>query len=150
MTKKPHKGTKTTQKSRRMTKQQLADPEIAKSVQAIRRGGKKACATKETARAALKRFGVIPKTSAGVIIDSLNQLLCKCNPRHKAEILVMHPLGFGRLQAYARSTCNVHEYHERADGPMFHGLKVVENCLLKERQYVVMDKDKNVLYVGSL
>ena len=92
-----------------------------------------------------------PTTPVQAIIGDLRQSVVKCWHMPKPAVITMHPIGFKLLRDYLLSTqACIQEKMALGSGPTFDGMRIVENPLLKDHQFVITDKDCNILCVGSV
>ena len=88
-------------------------------------------------------------TPVQAIIGDLRKSLV--NGGRMPTTITMHPVGFKLLRDYLLSTdATTNEKTTLASGPTFYGMRIVENQLLKDHQFVITDNDCNILCVGSV
>lgn len=86
------------------------------------------------------------------IITTLRYSMAKCWHMPKPATLTMHPVGFKCLRDYLLSSqASVHEKMALEPArPAFDGMRIVENPLLADDQFVVTDRECNILAVGRI
>lgn len=86
------------------------------------------------------------------IITTLRYSVAKCWHMPRPATLTMHPSGFRSLRDYLLSTqASVPEKLAlEPAGPSFDGMRIVENPLLADDQFVVTDRECNILAVGRI
>lgn len=91
-------------------------------------------------------------TPVQAIIYRLREAHAKCWHMPKPDRIVLNPAGFSALRQYLISTqASVQERMALEPAvPAFDGMKIVENPLLRDDQFVVTDREGNILAVGSL